>query len=191
MLQHIPAPAATSLLDALQSESSQPILFLVTGACGTGKTTLCRALAGEAIALGRHVCGVLSPPVFDSGRKVGINLIDLATRETRLLARRREPDAREAGGVETTEWRFDPVVLAWGDDVLRETGACDLLVVDELGPLELERGEGWMSALPLLDAGAYRAALVVVRPSLLDAALARWPGATVLDAAALREGAAR
>lgn len=187
MLQHIPAPAATSLRDALHSDTGEPTLFLVTGACGSGKTTLCRALADEALRLGKHVCGVLSPPVFDSGRKVGISLLNLATGESRLLARRREADAEAVGGVVTTEWAFDPAVLAWGDDVLRETGACDLLVVDELGPLELERGEGWQSALPLIDRGAYRAALVVVRPRLLDAALARWPRAAVLDAAALRE----
>lgn len=185
MLQHIPAPAATSLRDALHSDTGEPTLFLVTGACGSGKTTLCRALADEALRLGKHVCGVLSPPVFDSGRKVGISLLNLATGESRLLARRRE--AVDTPAVTTTEWAFDPVVLAWGDDVLRETGACDLLVVDELGPLELERGEGWQSALPLIGRGAYRAALVVVRPRLLDAALARWPRAAVLDAAALRE----
>ena len=44
----------------------------------------------------------------------------------------------------------------------------------------------WVSAFPLLDARRYRLALVVVRPALLDAAQARWPGATVLDVAALR-----
>ena len=55
-------------------------------------------------------------------------------------------------------------------------GAGGLLVVDELGRLELLRGCGLVRAMELLDRGPTRAfphALIVVRETLLDAALAR------------------
>ena len=37
----------------------------------------------------------------------------------------------------------DAEVLAWGTRILQQATPCDLLVVDELGPLKFERGEGW------------------------------------------------
>ena len=46
----------------------------------------------------------------------------------------------------------------------------DYLVVDELGPLELVRGEGLTNAVELLKSGEIKKALVVVRPHLIDKA---------------------
>ncbi|MCJ7625183.1 MAG: hypothetical protein MUO76_16925, partial [Anaerolineaceae bacterium] len=58
---------------------------------------------------------------------------------------------------------------------------CDLLVVDELGPFELVRAEGWVSGVKLVDGGNYRLALVVVRPELRRVALQRWPHAEFIE----------
>ena len=52
----------------------------------------------------------------------------------------------------------------------------DLLVVDEIGPLELEQGRGLAPVLEPLAAGRVPRALVVVRAWLLDALRARLPG---------------
>ena len=41
--------------------------------------------------------------------------------------------------------------------------------MDEIGPLELDRGRGWVNALDVLCAGQFGLAVVVVRPSLVDA----------------------
>jgi hypothetical protein len=46
--------------------------------------------------------------------------------------------------------------------------------VDEIGPLEMTRGEGWVNALYALDSRQYRQALLVMRPKLLAMAQARW-----------------
>ena len=43
----------------------------------------------------------------------------------------------------------------------------DYLFVDELGPLELERGEGLTNAVELLKSGESKKAFVVVRPHLV------------------------
>ena len=58
--------------------------------------------------------------------------------------------------------------------------ACDLLIVDELGPIELERGEGWQNGIAALNSGEYQAAVVVIRPELLDAASQLWPNASLI-----------
>lgn len=58
---------------------------------------------------------------------------------------------------------------------------CDLLIVDELGPLEFNRGEGWIAGLTAVDSGSYQSALVVIRPSLLKMAYQRWEVSQVFD----------
>jgi len=154
---------------------------LVTGPSGCGKTTLCRGLAEAARRAGRDVAGLLCPAVFEGEEKAGIAALDLRSGEVRRLARRRGPD--EPGPVARRRWVFDETVLAWGDALLARATPCGLLIVDELGPLELEEGGGWSAGLRAVDAGAYDAALVVVRPALLERARARWPEAVVADAA--------
>jgi hypothetical protein len=42
------------------------------------------------------------------------------------------------------------------------------LVIDEIGPLELLDGRGWVTALDVLRSRAYGGALVVCRPGLLE-----------------------
>jgi nucleoside-triphosphatase THEP1 len=50
---------------------------------------------------------------------------------------------------------------------------CDLLMVDEIGPLELEQGKGFAPILDLLPVGGPTYTLIVVRPALLDPLLLR------------------
>lgn len=74
-------------------------------------------------------------------------------------------------------YTFDLAVIAWANKVLKQAVAAqpDLLVVDEIGPLELERGGGLAPVLEPLAAGRVPRALVVVRAWLLDALRARLP----------------
>jgi nucleoside-triphosphatase THEP1 len=71
-------------------------------------------------------------------------------------------------------------VIAWGNEVLRAATPCDVLIVDELGTLEFDRGEGWLTGLSAIDAGDYRLGVVVIRPELLAVAQRRWPHAQVI-----------
>ncbi|MCC6189912.1 MAG: hypothetical protein IT318_12830 [Anaerolineales bacterium] len=149
----------------------QAAIHIVTGPGGTGKTTLCARIADGAAAVRLMVAGVISPAVFDQAEKVGIDVIALRARERRRLAALSNP---AAGATHTRRWSFDAETLSWADAVLQAATPCDLLVVDELGPLEFERGEGWPAGLAAVDAGRYRWALVVVRRELLPAAARRW-----------------
>ena len=65
-------------------------------------------------------------------------------------------------------FRFDPEVFERGAQVLAHATPCDLLVVDELGPIELLGGRGWANALEVLRLGNFGTALVVCRPELLE-----------------------
>ncbi len=144
-------------------------ITLVSGPQGSGKTVLCLRALDAARAAGLRVGGVLSPGRYDSsGQRIGIDLLDPISGERWPLAERIHP-APAAG----RKWRFDPATLARGADLLAAVGDCDLLLVDEIGPIELLEGGGWRSALDVLRAGSYQRALVVVRPNLLDVLVER------------------
>lgn len=163
--------------------------MVITGWRGSGKTSLCSLIVEAAHRAGWSVSGVLSPAVFKEGQKGAILIEDLCTGERRQMAR--WPETRSPGKVCLDENPFDPgwkphwvidkEVMDWGEGVLSRIRWCDLLVVDELGPFELVRAEGWISGLRLVDEKNYRLVLVVVRPELRRVALQRWPHAEFVE----------
>ncbi len=167
------SPLAQALADG-----AGPHLFLITGLSGAGKTTWCGEVVQRARARGLRVAGLWSPAVLADGRKIGIDMVDLHTLERRRLANLR---GKEATAVSTIQWAFDEAVIAWGNAVLAHLPESDLLVIDELGPLEFMRGEGLLAGLQVIDNGRYRVACVVIRPSLLPEAQARWPHAHIIN----------
>ncbi len=76
--------------------------------------------------------------------------------------------------ISTQRWAFLLEAVEMGNQILMDAVPCDLLVIDELGPLEFDRGEGWVKGFESVSSGEYKAAIVVIRPSLLDKALMRW-----------------
>ena len=146
-------------------------IIILTGEIQSGKTSLCREVSLKAKEAEVQLSGLISPAVFTEGEKTGIDVINLKNGERQQLAVLREG---EQTGLETKRWSFLNETLQWGDQVLENAIPCDLLVVDELGPLEFDRGEGWVSGLKAVDSGEYQVALVVIRQSLIEKATARW-----------------
>ena len=144
---------------------------LLTGPVGAGKTTAASRVAGLARKRGFVCGGLLAPAMLDGcGHKVGIWGADLRTGERRTLAR----TDRVLGGPSAGPYSFDADVLDWATGVTeRDTGTCDLLIVDEIGRLELEEDTGLAPVLSRLSSGRVGRSLVLVRDSLLDPLKAR------------------
>ncbi len=122
--------------------------MIVTGSSRSGKTAYCQQVIAAAKFAGWHVApGLLSPPRFAGGQKTGIFALDLTSGATRLLASC-VPD--EIKGVRFGKWMFDADVLAWGNDLLLNLPVCDLLVVDEIGPMEFDL-QGWPASLEAIS----------------------------------------
>ena len=161
-----------SLLASFLSENESGQLIIITGPSGSGKTRWCQALAAKANSLGIAAGGFVSPAVFEGNRKIGIDLLDLGSGIRRCLAVHRDESSK---GQITDDWQFIDATLKWGNELLAHPGACPLFILDELGPLELERGVGLKNGIELITARQYQLACVVVRPSLLEIASALWP----------------
>ncbi len=152
-----------------------PILF-ISGGIGSGKTTLCSRVADLARENEIYPAGVICPAVFEGSRKTGIRAVDLKSLKSRKLAVLTGITRTE---LETGRWSFFADSLGWANRVLKNATPCKLLIVDELGPLEFKRGQGFTAGMEAVDSGDYRAAVAVIRPGLLDEALGRWPDALV------------
>lgn len=154
-------------------------ILLVTGPRASGKTTLCRRVINVARHASWQVAGVISPAIVKGGLKIGIGVEDLSSGKRYLLARL--PSENEnSNPLQTPGWTFDPRCMMWGNSVLQKSVPSDLLVVDELGPLELEQEKGWLAGIQALESGRFHLGLAVVREELLNKLLWRWPRANVV-----------
>lgn len=181
------------------------MLFLLTGEVQIGKTRWLESLVAELGAFGVPCAGVLAPgqwvpstgPHADANgfEKLGIDNVLLPGGERVPFARR--GDLARADGTFDEESQAAKAELAWHiddaaidrvnahfDEITAHASAVapGLLIVDELGRLEIWRGGGLTSAMALLAQGptaAFPHALAVVRDYLLDDAEAlfaeAWP----------------
>jgi nucleoside-triphosphatase THEP1 len=141
--------------------------IILTGERGVGKTTVCREVVMLAQAKG-YACGGIITLTRPDGE---LDVLDVSSGKTRQLTL--PPDAKPA--IVQGRFRFAPDTMGWGNKALTRATPCQLLVVDELGPLELEQGRGWTKAFDVLQREDFTLALVVVRPELVVKAQLRLP----------------
>ncbi len=153
-------------------------IYLLCGSSGSGKTTTLLHLLELIKPLTLDCRGVLCPPGFKKAEKTFIEIMNVATNEKRRLA---GLNTDHTTHLATATWKLDPAAVEWGNTVLNKSTPCDILFVDEMGPLEYERGEGLTAGFSALDSREYQIALVTIRPTLLENALQHWPDALVIQ----------
>lgn len=139
-------------------------IAILSGERGCGKTTVCAKVMRLAQAMSLSVGGLLTLPRYNVGKKVGMDVQDVATGKLYPLA---EIDKATDGPV-TGHFHFHVEGLRWGNEALENVAFCDVLLIDELGPLELVESQGWCNAIDVLNASVCRLAVVVVRPALIN-----------------------
>lgn len=138
-------------------------LLVLTGPVHSGKTTFLRDAAARWKASGLDVGGFLSILRVDNGCDKGYDLFDLKKGTSfPFLAHKGEPDWPSVGS-----WYMFPSTLEKAGSILSRDSGADVLIVDEIGPLELG-GEGlWPAFEKALERGAQ--CLCVVREGILVA----------------------
>ena len=145
-------------------------IVILTGERGVGKSTVCR----KAVALAQareYTCGGILTLSQPDG---ALDVLDVRSGDSRRLTL----ESAAGPAVIQGRFRFDPETLAWGNVSLAQATPCHLLVVDEIGPLEIERGDGWLKAFGVLGEKNFALALIVVRPELVMRVQLRLPAST-------------
>ncbi|UCB46486.1 MAG: hypothetical protein JSV25_03415 [Spirochaetota bacterium] len=143
-------------------------LIILTGHTGIGKSSICRRVCALASEKGYRISGILSPPLYDdSGLKVGFLAEKISDGEKWELARNdNNPSAKGPvwGQYTFSEKGFRKAVRALKQGL---SGKFDLIVLDEVGPLELLQGKGFRPFMDLLVKENQTDLLIVVRPTLI------------------------
>ena len=148
--------------------------LLVVGEPGSGKTSWCREHIDQRRKSGSSVGGVLSPAIEKQGQRVGSNALDLLTGQEVPFARL-SPYRSFKGGEVVGDYTIsrDGILFACGAIRRAVESRCGLVVIDEVGPLELS-GKGLRPAVELALASPV-SVLIVVRSSLKEALQRRFP----------------
>ncbi|TET53665.1 MAG: hypothetical protein E3J64_03215 [Anaerolineales bacterium] len=151
-------------------------LVLLSGERGAGKTTVCRETIELARSHGYTCGGLLTLPRGDGV----LDVLDVRSGDSQQLT----VDPADPEAVPQGAFHFGLQTLSWGNGVLATAAPCDLLVIDELGPLEIVQGRGWWKAFDGLRRSDFALALAVIRPKLLTRAHLKLPlvSTTVLTA---------
>lgn len=163
-------------------------VFILSGAQGIGKTAKLAEVVRLLRADGIEPQGFLSQVVLEGENRLGYDLHILSDRSTMPLARTHTVTATSVGPFGF----FDDAIRAGRDELDRaHARASALIIVDEIGPLEM-RGGGWTPALLPLFIERTCPLLLVVRPSLVNDVCSRWDlepveiwDASVIDARAI------
>lgn len=150
-----------------QPRTTDDGLFVLTGPVHSGKTTFLAGAAARWRASGIDVGGFLSEARRAGGGLDGYDLVDMKDGTSALfLTRSGEPDWPSIG-----PYRFVSEALERARGILLRDRDADLVVVDEVGPAELEGGGLWPALAEALASGTR--CLFVVRDTILEELRAR------------------
>lgn len=149
-------------------------VLILCGNVGAGKSHILASLVEGLRADGRHVAGILSPAVLEDGRRIGYDLVDIASGERTGLSRIADKPGR-TGHPSVGYFMFTPEGLRCGQEALSLTTAAkaDVIVVDEVGPWEL-RDQGWAGPLYSLTLETMVPMIWVVRSDIVDQVREHW-----------------
>ena len=145
------------------------MVIIITGAIGIGKTTVCQKVIEIARSQGYSCGGVIAC----KSKNEDIVIKDIQAGETRILA----STSNIYQGPRTAKYFFNPEGIDFGIEAIDRGTTADILMVDELGPIEL-RGQGFTRVMEQIAAGKVKNCIVVIRKGLLSAFLPQLGTAT-------------
>ena len=111
-----------------------PNNFLVTGPPGCGKSTLISEIVNELRSRGYSVGGFYTPEIRHQGRRIGFQMVDIATGTAMILAHVNQPTGPSVSRYRVNIDHIDRMTSLSLERALHES---DLIVIDEIAPMEL------------------------------------------------------
>jgi nucleoside-triphosphatase len=140
------------------------MILVVSGAVHSGKTTFLKNLVSTREALRLPFCGYLSPSVMVEGELAGYDLLDIRTRRTTPFLR----TEGKADWPNVGPYFFLPAGLEAATSIIRGRKPGEILIVDEVGPMELSGRGVWPALKEALLKPPVHCLLVVRKPLLTD-----------------------
>ena len=136
-------------------------IAILTGAPGVGKSTAVIRAARELKERGLNVGGIVSKELRTNNIRVGFEFIDLNTNDTGVLA------SITGNGPKIGKYFVDLAGCRFAAERLsRAVKNCDVIICDEIGPMELKSREFTDSVKNLLDVDIDKKVIVVVHHKL-------------------------
>lgn len=140
------------------------MILVLTGPVHSGKTTLLRRLLPGLQVLGLPASGYLSLMVMEDGEILGYDLFDVKKGKPIPFLRREG----EAGWQKVGSYFFLPGGLEAAAAAILGSRPGEILIVDEVGPMELAGRGVWPALSEVLSRPSLDCLLVVRRPLLDD-----------------------
>ena len=155
----------------LEHYSEKPRVIILTGNPGDGKTDMVKALIKNEILQDLKFRGFYSEGIWVRGERDSYRVMDITSQTSELLCERKEP----VGELKAGPFNFRQAGLDFGCKVLNSIisdHSDSIVIIDEIGHLEL-KDQGWGQCMSDLVNSKTRM-IWTVRPSLLDAVIAKW-----------------
>jgi nucleoside-triphosphatase THEP1 len=160
-------------------------VFMITGETGSGKTTFLLKLIEELRGKALSIAGFAALSVPEDGPSGSFNILDLVSGKILPLASRRFTEGWEQFG----KFYFNPEGILMGRSILEDPLIInnDLIIVDEIGPFELD-GKIWAESITRLLARRSCSVLLVVREQLVGQVIKQWSlrNAIIIEAEQIR-----
>jgi nucleoside-triphosphatase len=111
---------------------------LVTGPPRSGKTTVVQRTRDRLESHGLRAGGLYCPELRSDGDRVGFEVVDVMTGDSRILAHVDRAEGPRVGKYRVNVDGVDEITAVAFD---RAFGAADLVVVDEIAPMEVHSDE--------------------------------------------------
>jgi len=155
----------------------KPKIVGLCGTSGSGKTLTCQKMAAELRSGGVACCGFISPAVFEKTEKTAIKVQWLESGEEHILLSSVTPESQLRFG----RWQIHPDAFDWINHKLESLQECKVFMCDEIGPLEVLEGKGWVGALDFVEERKFELAVTTFRPSLREYFEQRFQNMTIYD----------
>jgi nucleoside-triphosphatase THEP1 len=145
----------------------EPRIVLLTGNRQIGKSTACVSLVNMLRQTDLKVSGLIT--LRTGPDDLAVHEVNSGNTYPLTLP------LNSNTGLLVGHFRFSTEALARSDRALDACFPTQVFILDEIGPMELLYGQGWIRAITLLRHRKYRIAFIVVRPELLVPAMRQLP----------------
>ncbi len=124
-----------------QMRKRQPV-YIIAGDQREGKTTFLKEVTEKLIRKETKVEGIMAEGLDKDGERIGFQLVNISNGKSIILC----SIYPEPGWEKTGKYFFNPDGLEFGRKVLNMISADSIVIIDEIGPLEM-KGGGWAASV--------------------------------------------